>query len=227
MEYVNFLKKWNINLRLSSVYYLQNNLSAKVGFRITKRILLCKVDPSARKLDNNKAVKALMMHMNTLCQQTEICLAIKLFGRPIRDHLLIQDIKQQRELQEIGIKQVEALVKQQLTQKVPQSEPKHLLLKDVWDSLQIRNHDRNHPTKWNNTSFIADILPNRQYWIVIDESQRITQCKHWLLWRIFLVCYRSEQIAIKSPTMTTQHHQWTLIELRRSWIQWFHSFQHH
>ena len=106
-------------------------MSAKVGFKIAKRILLCKVDPSTRKLDNNKAVKALMMHMNTLCQQTEICLAIKLFVRPIRDHLLIQDIKQQRKLQEIAIKQVEALAKQQLTQRVPQSEPKHLLPKDV------------------------------------------------------------------------------------------------
>eukprot|EP00794_Sanderia_malayensis_P017188 gene17188-18918_t len=68
-KYRNFLTTWNIHRRLSSAYYLQSNGRAEVGVKRAKRILLGNVDPKTGRLNNEKAVKALLTHRNTPCQQ--------------------------------------------------------------------------------------------------------------------------------------------------------------
>ena len=42
---INFLKKWNINRRLSSAYYTQSSGMEEIGIKTAKRILSGSVDP--------------------------------------------------------------------------------------------------------------------------------------------------------------------------------------
>ena len=44
----------------------------------------------------------------------------------------------------------------------------------IGDSVQIQNQTGNHPGKWFNTGVIAEVLPNRQYHVVVDGSRRIS-----------------------------------------------------
>ena len=44
----------------------------------------------------------------------------------------------------------------------------------VGDSVQVQNQTGNHPSKWNNTGVISDVLPNRQYHVIMDGSRRVS-----------------------------------------------------
>ena len=132
------------------------------------------MDPKTGKLDNNRAVKALLTHRNTPCQQNGISPAIALFGRPIRDHLLIQDLRLEDGWQQIADKREEAMARRHVQQADRNISLRSLEPLNVGDSVQIQNQHGNHPTKWNNTGFIAETLPNRQYHVVVDGSQRKT-----------------------------------------------------
>ena len=63
-DYINFLAEWNIIQRLSSTYFTQSNGRAEVGVSTAKRVLLRNVDLLTGKLDNDKAVRAVMKHRN-------------------------------------------------------------------------------------------------------------------------------------------------------------------
>ena len=63
-DYINFLAEWNIIQRLSSTYFTQSNGRAEVGVSTAKRVLLRDVDLLTGKLDNDKAVRAVMNHRN-------------------------------------------------------------------------------------------------------------------------------------------------------------------
>ena len=112
--YINLLKKWNIRRRLSSAYYPQSNGRAEVSLKTAKHILHGNINPRTEKLDNDKAVKALLADRNTPCQQTGTSLNVTLFRKPIRDHLPIPNLKLQQEWQEIADKREEALAKRHL-----------------------------------------------------------------------------------------------------------------
>ena len=200
-DYTQFLKRWKIRRRLSSAYYPQSNGRAEVGVRTAKRILLGNIDSSTGKLDNDRAVTALLTHRNTPCQQTGISPATALFGRSIRDHLPLDDLKLRKEWQEIADKRDEALAKRHLIQqKTPPGRPRGPLPQlDVGDSVQLQNQHGNRPNKWNNTGFITEVLPHRQYRVVVDGSRRITLRNRRFLQKILPVC-RQWEPAITSPT---------------------------
>ena len=113
-DYLHFLKKWKIQQRLSSAYYPQSNGRAEVGVKTAKRILLGNINPTTGKLDNDRAVLALMTHRNTPSQQTGNSPATTLFGRPIRDHLPLGELRLRKEWHEIADKREEALAKRHL-----------------------------------------------------------------------------------------------------------------
>ena len=109
-DYIAFLRRCNIKRRLSSAYYLESNGRAEAGVETTKRILLGNVNPVTGKLDKDITVKPLLTHRNTPSQQTGISPAVALFGRPIRDHLPLADLRLQKERKKIAEKE-EALAK--------------------------------------------------------------------------------------------------------------------
>ena len=42
------------------------------------------------------------------------------------------------------------------------------------DSVQMQNQYGNHPKKWSNTGLFAEVLPIRQYQVIVDGSGRVT-----------------------------------------------------
>ena len=116
----------------------------------------------------------MLAHRNTPSQQTGISLTIALFGRPIRDHLPLADLRLQKEWKEIAEKREEALAKRYVIQNVVEPRTKHLSPLNVGDSVQILNQLGIRPTRWNNTGFVTEVLLHRQYRVVLDGSQRVT-----------------------------------------------------
>ena len=167
-DYTQF--RWKIRRRLSSSYYPQRNGRAEVSVRTSKGILLGNVDSSTGKLDNDRAVTALLTHRNTPCQQTAISQATALFGRPIRDHLPLDDLKLRKKWQQIADKRDEALTKRHLIQQKTLPGNRLLPQLDVGDSVQVQNQQATGPNKWNNTGFVTEVLSHRQYRVVVDGS---------------------------------------------------------
>ena len=145
-----------------------------MGVKTAKRILLGNMDPKTGKLNNDRAVKALLTHRNSPCQQNEISPAIALFGRPIRNHLPIQDLRLQDGWQQTADKHEEAMARRHVQQADCNISSRSLEPLNVGNSVQIQNQHGNHPTKWNNTGFIAETLPNHHYRVVVDGSRRMT-----------------------------------------------------
>ena len=67
--YLSFLKTWGVKRRLSSAYYPQGNGRAELAVKAVKRILTDNITASGS-LDNDKAVRALLLYRNTPVQGT-------------------------------------------------------------------------------------------------------------------------------------------------------------
>ena len=61
----------------------------------------------------------------------------------------------------------------------------------IGDSMQIQNQAGNYPNKWYSTGVIAEILPNRQYHVVLDGSRRISLRNRRFLKKISPICRRN------------------------------------
>ena len=128
------------------------------------------------------------------------------------------------EWQEITDKREEPLAKRHLVQKVPQPELKELPPLQVGDFVQIQNQYGNRPTKWNNIGFVTEVLPHRQYRIMLDGSWRATLRNRRFLKKIFPVCHQMKQILLDPYTHQPRRYLqriWTRIQKHR------YNQQHH
>lgn len=66
--------------RISSAYFLSSNGSTKLAVKATKRLLMDNVSPN-----NDKMVRALLIHSNTLDPGWKLSAAQILFGSPLKD----------------------------------------------------------------------------------------------------------------------------------------------
>ena len=57
----------------------------------------------------------------------------------------------------------------------------------IGDSVQVQNQVGNHPNKWYSTGVVAEVLPNRQYRVILDGRRRITLRNRCFLKKIFPV----------------------------------------
>ncbi len=169
-DYDTFLRTWGVERRLSSAYFPQSNGRAEVAVKTAKRILLGNINPATGNLDTDHAAKAIMAHRNTPMQDTGVAPSVMLFGRPLRDHLPTNRILRP-EWKMIADAREMALAKRALEAVVEKRELKPL---GVGDYVQIQNQSGNHPTKWDCTGVVSEVLPHRQYNIVVDGSRRIT-----------------------------------------------------
>ena len=189
-EYNIFLRSWNIDRRLSSAYYPQSNGRAEAAVKSAKRILSGNIDPITGTLDTNAATKAIMAHRNTPTQDTGIAPSVMLFGRLIRDHLPQSSKKLRPEWQTIADAREMALAKRAL--KALPSESKELQPLEIGDCVQIQNQTGNHPNKWLSTGVVSEVLPHRQYNIVVDGSRRITLRNRRFLRKILPVTRKND-----------------------------------
>ena len=156
-------------------------------------------------LDTDAAARALMTHRNTPAQDTGVSPAVLLFGRNLRDHLLRNDRSLRPEWSVIADSREQALAKRAL--KEIETEKKELKPLCVGDSVQIQNQSGNHPNKWFSTGVIAEVLPNRQYQVVVDGSRRISLRNRRFLKKILPISRNEIDLTPILPTRTTPHDQ--------------------
>ena len=171
-DYRTFLRTWNVDRRLSSAYYPQSNGRAEAAVKSAKRILLGNIDPATGALDTDNAARAILAHRNTPTQDTGIPPSVMLFGRPLRDHLPRLNMKLRPEWEAIAGARETALAKRALKPVI--QEKRELEPLQVGDNVQLQNQGGNHPNKWFSTGVVSEVMPHRQYHVVVDGSRRIT-----------------------------------------------------
>ena len=72
------------------------------------------------------------------------------------------------------------------------SESKELLPLKIGDCVQIQNQTGNHPNKWLSTGVVSEVLPHRQYNIVVDGSRQITLQNRRFLRKILPVTRKND-----------------------------------
>ena len=60
------------------------------------------------------------------------------------------------------------------------------------DSVQMQNQYGNHPKKWSNTGLFAEVLPIRQYQVIVDGSGRVTLGNRKFLKKITPIARRND-----------------------------------
>lgn len=101
---------------------------------------------------------------------TGVSPAKMLFGRNLRDHLPRNNRELRPEWGVIADSREQALAKRAL--KEIETAKRDLKPLCIGDSVQIQNQTGNHPDKWFCTGVVAEVLPNRQYQVVVDGSRR-------------------------------------------------------
>ena len=187
MEYDAFLITWDVKKCTSSAHYPQSNGRAEAAVKTAKRILLGNINRITGELDTDTASAALMTHRNTPGQSTGISPAVALFGRPIRDHLPDAPRVLRPEWRAILGAREQALAKRHLRTDTGQAR-KELAPLTTGDTVSIQNQHGNKAKKWGNTGRIAEVLPNRQYHVIVDGSRHVTLRNRRFLRKIDPVC---------------------------------------
>ena len=166
-EWTEFTKTWKIRIRQSSAYYAQSNGRAEVAVKVVKRILMDNIGKNGE-LETDKATKALMCHRNTPSQASGMSPAELLFGRKLSDHMpsvieIRPELKTARESREFKY----------MTRSSKNIEREYKQL-NVGDAVRVQNQKGNKPKKWSCTGQIMEVLPHRQYTVLMDGSNRLT-----------------------------------------------------
>ena len=83
-----FLKRWGVRHRVSSVAFPHSNLRAELGVKVMKRMMRENLS-SDGELSMDKMGRALLAYRNMPCRDLGLSPAQILFGRKLRDHLLV------------------------------------------------------------------------------------------------------------------------------------------
>ena len=193
-EYRKFLQNWDVSRRLSSAYYPQSNGRAEAAVKSAKRILLGNINKVSGELDTDAAARAIMNHRNTPAQDTGISPSVMLFGRPLRDHLPNYNGKLRPEWGVISDAREMALAKRVTKPIIDNCKVLQPLV--IGDSVQVQNQTGNYPNKWTNTGIIADVLPNRQYHVIMDGSRRVSLRNRRFLRKISPICRKKVDVDV-------------------------------
>ena len=170
--YSDFLSRWGIHSRKSSAHYPQSNGRAEAAVKSAKRILLGSIDTVTGKLNTEKAARSLLIYRNTPTQDAGSSPAIMCFGRPMRDHLPNQKRSLREEWQQIASSREQAHARRHIVKEQKTRPPLEQL--ETGQVVQVQNQYGVRPGKWYNTGTVAEVLPYRQYRVVMDGSRRVT-----------------------------------------------------
>ena len=170
-EFVNFLKRWGVHHRLSSVDYPQSNGRAELAVKSAKRIIRNNMQADGS-LDNDRAARAILQHRNTPLKDLGMSPAQLLLHRELRDHIptnpshyqLHKDwILAAAEREKLNAHHNESLE----TAYNRGSHPLQPLTPETAVMIQTKG-------RWNKSGHIVDVLPHRQYHVKVDGSGRVT-----------------------------------------------------
>ena len=189
-EYKTFLERWNIQPRLSSAYYAQSNGRAELAVKVAKKILLGNCEANGD-INNEVVARALLQYRNTPLQGIDLSPAQILYGRDLKDCLPSQQeaLSVRPEWRVAADEREQALRIRHV--KAAESYNEHA--KDLpelheRDHVAVQNQHGNYPNRWDRTGLIVQKLPNRQYHVKMDGSNRLTLRNRKFLRKIDPVC---------------------------------------
>lgn len=167
-----FLKRWNVKMRLSSAYFPHSNQRAEVAVKSAKRMLRENISGSGN-LDTEKFPMALLTYRNTPRRDTGLPPAQVIFGHQIRDFLPVKpgSYSPRPEWQLTSNQREAAMAKKHLRRAEPLSEQtKQLKPLTVDYTVMVQNQHGPRPNKWDKTVIVVEAKECDQYLIRMDGS---------------------------------------------------------
>ena len=171
-----FLKRWNVKMRLSSAYFPHSNQRAEVAVKSAKRMLRENISGSGN-LDTEKFLMALLTYRNTPDRDTGLSPAQVIFGHQIRDFLPVKpgSYSPRPEWQLTSHQREAAMAKKHLRRAEQLSEhTKQLKPLTVGDTVMVQNQHGPRANKWDKTGIVIEAKEHDQYLIRMDGSGRPT-----------------------------------------------------
>lgn len=172
--YKDFLARWGVKRRISSVSYPQSNGRAELGVKTAKRIIHNNV-ASNGSLNTDKVARALLQYRNTPLPDLNLSPAQILLHRNLRDGVPAHP--SHYKLHESWITTAEererayASRNQQLVDNY-NAHARHLPPLNPGAEVLVQNKDKKK--KWDKTGRIVEVLPYRQYRIRMHPTGRVT-----------------------------------------------------
>ena len=165
-----FLSRWGVKHRLSSVEYPHSDGRAELGIKAAKRIMYDNT-PLNGSLDNDKAAKNIMQYQNTPLPDLYLSPAQILFHCNIRGYIPIRP--SHYELHKEWVISAQQKEPHKLCECY--STTSHELQElPIGTSVVIQNQGGRYSRKWDRTDWLVEVLPNRQYRVRMDGSGQIT-----------------------------------------------------
>lgn len=177
-----FLRTWNVRHRVSSAHFPVSNGRAEVAVKTAKRLLMSNTS-STGSLNHDGFLRAMLQLRNTPDPDCNVSPAQVVFGRPLRDAFsfinrlekfsnpnirpLWRDAWAAKEfaLQTRLARSSEALT--------VGTRPLRPLL--IGEHVFLQNQQGTHPTKWDRSGVVVEILGHDQYCVKVDGTGRLTR----------------------------------------------------
>ena len=177
----NFLSRWGVRHRISSVSFPQSNGRAEVAVKKAKRTLMNNIGPSGS-LDNDGLLQALMQLRNTPDPDCNVSPAEVIFGRPIRDAFSFINRKVKFRNKAIrpmwreawNAKEKALRARYTRTTEALSAHSRALAPLQVGTKVHVQNQNGPQPNKWDRTGTVMNVEGNDQYLVKIDGSGRLT-----------------------------------------------------
>ena len=169
------LTAWGVRHRISAAYHPHSNNRAETAVKTMKRLIAGNTDPGG--VLGTKFFKAILIYRNSPSPDTRMSPAECLFGRPIRDIIpglptrLTQAHASGNQLQH----RQQALSRRQTLGRARWDEhSRGLSPLRCGDKVTVQNQTGRHPTKWDKSGVVVEVLQYHQYIVRMDGSGRLT-----------------------------------------------------
>ena len=176
------LEQYKVKHRVSSVGFPHGNTRSEVAVKTAKRLLRTNMNDRGD-LDTVTVSRALLQYRNTPDRDIGLSPSELLYGRKLRDFLPHVPDKyrwpktqlMRKEWDEIADWREKALAKRcsKIHEKLSEH-TKELPQLSRGDLVLVQNQLGNSPRRWEKRGTVTEVLPNRQYRVMMDGSRRIS-----------------------------------------------------
>ena len=177
-----FLRQHNISHRLTSVAFPHANCRAEVAVKTAKRLIQDNVQGDGR-LDSIRLTRALLQYRNTPDRASGMSPAELLLGRQLRDFLpgtalapplrTFSDLR--RTWQDVAKWRENALCRRATADHERlQAHTSELPPLRAGQTVLVQNQTGNRPRQWDRRGVIVEVMPFRQYKVMLDGSRQLT-----------------------------------------------------
>ena len=171
-----FLRNWGVHHRVSSVAHPHSNCRAELGVKTVKRMLVGSTGPGGS-LNTDAFQRAMLAYRNTPDPMSRVSPAEIIFGRRIRDfipappgqYLPHWTWRETLEAREDALRVRHMRAHERLSEHTRVLPP---LV--IGNCVRLQNLVGPHPTKWDRTGIVVEVLQFDQYVVRVDGSGRVT-----------------------------------------------------